>query len=68
MIRKILGLALPLVAFIAGAGAGDYLRGGTAAADESGHAVEAAGGEAAEGGGITARLRWQRRAKRTRRR
>ena len=51
MIRKILGLALPLVAFIAGAGAGDYLRGGTAAADESGHAVEAAGGEAAEGGG-----------------
>ena len=51
MIRKILGLALPLVAFIAGAGAGDYLRGGTAAADESGHAVEAAGGEAAEDGG-----------------
>ena len=50
MIRKILGLALPLVAFIAGAGAGDYLRGGTAAADESGHAVEAADGEAAEGG------------------
>lgn len=51
MIRKILGLALPLVAFIAGAGAGDYLRGGTAAANESGHAVEAAGGEAAEDGG-----------------
>ena len=51
MIRKIMGLALPLIAFIAGAGAGDYLRGGKGAPAESGHAVEAAGGEAAEDGG-----------------
>ena len=56
MIRKVMGLALPVVAFLVGAGAGDFLKGdGDAGASAGAHAAaEGPGGHepgAAEAGG-----------------